>query len=66
MGTEDKDTKIIVVKEPPLGGNSIERKDVRGGRYGGLYILGPGSGTSWSCGLVGVVSLWVQTLRLSS
>ena len=29
-------------------------------RCDGLYILGPGSGTIWRCGLVGIgVSLWV-------
>jgi hypothetical protein len=30
----------------------------------GLYMLGPGSGTIWKRGLVGVgVSLWVWVLR---
>jgi hypothetical protein len=33
----------------------------------GLYMLGPGSGTTWSCGLVGVgVSLWTWAFRPSS
>jgi hypothetical protein len=25
-----------------------------------LYILGPGSGTIWSCGLVGIVVTWLE------
>ena len=40
------------VFEQVYGGQGVE--------CGGLYILGPGSGTIWRCGLVGVdVSLWV-------
>jgi hypothetical protein len=34
---------------------------------GGLNMLGPGSGTTWRCGLVGrSESLWVWALRPSS
>jgi hypothetical protein len=28
--------------------------------YDGLYILGPGSGTIWRCGLVGIDVTWLE------
>ena len=29
-------------------------------RCDGLYILGPGSGTIWKCGLVGIGVTWLE------
>jgi hypothetical protein len=42
--------------EPAYGGQGVE--------CDGLYMLSPGSGTIWRCGLVGAgVSLWAWLLR---
>ena len=32
----------------------------QGVEYDGLYILGPGSGTIWRCGLVGIGVTWLE------
>ena len=38
--------------------NIMTKKQV--GEYDGLYILGPGSGTIWRCGLVGIGVTWLE------
>ena len=40
------------VFEQVYGGQGVECK--------GLYILGPGSGTIWRCGLVGIDVTWLK------
>ena len=41
-----------------IGGVGRVRKDE--GWCDGLYILGPGSGTIWRCGLVGIGVTWLE------
>jgi hypothetical protein len=46
------DPHQLMCLNKPIGAQGVE--------CDGLYILGPGSGIIWRCGLVGVgVSLWV-------